>query len=58
MIMMQANLEELDVGLRMGGRKINNLRYADDTTLLSESKEELLKLVTELAKEKSAQAGL
>ena len=41
----------------MGGRKINNLRYADDTTLLAESKEELLQLVTNV-KEKSAQAGL
>ena len=41
----------------MGGRKINNLRYADDTTLLGESKEELLQLVTNV-KEKSAQAGL
>ena len=40
--MRQANLEELDIGMRMGGRKINNLRYADDTTLLAESKEELL----------------
>ena len=41
----------------MGGRKINNLRYADDTTLLAESNEELLQLVTSV-KEKSAQAGL
>ena len=51
----QANLEELDIGVRIGGRKINNLRYADDTTLLAESKEELLQLVT---KEKSVQARL
>ena len=58
-IMRQANLEELDVGVRMGGRQINNLRYADDTTLLAESKEELLQLVTRLiVKEKSPQAGL
>ena len=55
--MRQANLEELDIGVRMGGRKINNLRSADDTTLLAESKEELLQLVTSV-KEKSAQAGL
>ena len=55
--MRQANLEELDIGVRMGGRKINNLRYADDTTLLAESKEELLQLVTSV-KEKSALAGL
>ena len=55
--MRQANLEELDIRVRMGGRKINNLRYADDTTLLAESKEELLQLVTSV-KEKGAQAGL
>ena len=55
--MRQANLEELDIGVRIGGRKINNLRYADDTTLSAESKEELLQLVTSL-KEKSVQAGL
>ena len=35
--MRQANLDELDLGVRMGGRKINKLRYADDTTLLAES---------------------
>ena len=55
--MRQANLEELDIGVIMGGRKINNLRYADKTTLLAESKEEVLQLVTSV-KEKSAQAGL
>ena len=44
--MRQANLEELDIGVIMGGRKINNLRYADDTTLLSESKVVFLQLVT------------
>ena len=41
----------------MGGRKINNLKYADDTTLIAESKEELLQLVTRV-KQKSAQSGL
>ena len=55
--MRQANLEELDIGVRMGGRKMNNLRYADDTTLLAESKEELLQLLTSVI-ERSAQAGL
>ena len=40
----------------MGGRTINNLRYADDTTLLAESKEELLQLVTSVS-ENSAHAG-
>ncbi len=38
-IMRQTNLEELDIGVRMGGRKINNLKYDEDTTLLAESKE-------------------
>ena len=56
-IMRQANLDKIDIGGRMGGRKINNLRYADDTTLLAESKEELIQLVTSV-REKSAQAGL
>ncbi len=55
--MRQANLEELDIGVRMGGRKINNLRYADNTTLQAESKEKRLQLVTSV-KEKSTQAGL
>ena len=54
---MRQCLEELDIEMRMGGRKINNLRYADDTTLLSESKEELIQLVTSV-KTKSIQAGL
>ena len=49
-IMRPANLEELEIGVRMGGRKINNLRYADDTTLFAESKKELLQLVTNLKK--------
>ena len=40
-IMRQANLDELDIGVRMGGIKINNLRYADDTTLLAESEEDI-----------------
>ena len=56
-IMRQANLVELDIGVKTGGRKINNLRYADDTTLLAESKEELLQMVPSV-KEKIAHAGL
>ena len=56
-IMRQANLDEIDIGVRMGGRKINNMRYADDTALLAESKEEFLQMVTNV-KEKSAQAEL
>ena len=46
----------MDTVVRMGGRKISNLRYADDTTLLAKGKEELLQLVTSV-KENSAQAG-
>ena len=45
------------VGIRMGGRNINNLRYADDTTLMAESKEELKSLLMKM-KEKSEKAGL
>ena len=55
--MRQANLEEIDIGVRTGGRKMNNFRYAGDTTLLAETKEELLQLVTSV-KEKCAQVGL
>ena len=40
-IMRNAGLDELQAGLKIGGRNINNLRYADDTTLMTESKEEL-----------------
>ena len=40
-IMRNARLDELQAGIKRGGRKINNLRYADDTTLMAESEEEL-----------------
>ena len=40
-IMRNAGLEETQAGIKMAGRNINNLRYADDTTLMAESKEEL-----------------
>ena len=40
-IMRNAGLDELQTGIKMGGRSINNLRYADDTTLMAEIKEEL-----------------
>ena len=40
-IMQNAGLDEAQVGIKMAGRKINNLRYADDTTLMAESEEEL-----------------
>ena len=39
--MRNAGLEEAQVGIKIAGRNINNLRYADDTTLMAESKEEL-----------------
>ena len=40
-IMRNAGLEEAQAGIKIAGRNINNLRYADDTTLMAESKEEL-----------------
>ena len=43
--MRNAGLEEAQVGFKIGGRNINNLRYADDTTLMAESKEELKSLL-------------
>ena len=39
--MWNAGLDELQAGIKVGGRNINNLRYADDTTLMAESDEEL-----------------
>ena len=44
-IMRNAGLEEAQAGIRIAGRNINNLRYADDTTLMAESKEELKSLL-------------
>ena len=43
--MRNAELEEAQAGIKIAGRNINNLRYADDTTLTAESKEELKSLV-------------
>ena len=43
-IMRNAGLEETQAGIKIAGRNINNLRYADDTTLMAESKEELKSL--------------
>ena len=40
-IVRNARLDELQAGIKTGGRNINNLRYADDTTLMTESEEEL-----------------
>ena len=55
--MRNAGLGEAQAGIKIAGRNINNLRYADDTTLIAESKEELKSLLMKV-KEKSKQAGL
>ena len=56
-IMRNAGLEEAQAGIKIVGRNINNLRYADDTTLVAESKEELKSHLMKL-KEKSEKTGL
>ena len=55
--MRNAGLDELQAEIKMGGRNINNVRYADDTTLVAESEEELKSLLMRL-KEESERAGL
>ena len=55
--MRNAGLEEAQAGSKIVGRNINNLRYADDTTLTAESKEELKSLLMKV-KEESEKAGL
>ena len=54
-IIRNAGLEEAQAGIKIAGRNINNLRYADDTTLMAESEEELKSL---LVKEESEKVGL
>ena len=56
-IMGNARLDELQAGIKIGGRNINNLRYVDDTTLMAESEEELNSLLIRV-KEESERAGL
>ena len=56
-ILRNAGLEEAQAGIRIAGRNINNLRYADDTTLMAESEEELKKFLMKV-KEESAKVGL
>ena len=56
-IMRNAGLDELHAGIKIGRRNINNLRYADDTTLMAKSKEELKSLLMRMKKE-SKRAGL
>ena len=55
--MRNAGLEEAQAGIKIAGRNINNLRYADDTTLIAESKEELKSFLMKM-KEESEKAGL
>ena len=55
--MRNAGLEEAQAGIKISGRNINNLRYADDTTLMAESEDELKSLLTKV-KEKSEKVGL
>ena len=56
-IMQNAGLDEAQDGIKISGRNINNLRNADDTTLMAESEEELKSLLMKV-KEESAKAGL
>ena len=49
-IMRNAGLEEAQAGIKIAGRNINNLRYADDTTLMAESEEELKSLLMKVKK--------
>ena len=55
--MQNAGLDELQAGIKIAGRNINNLRYADDTTQRAESEEELKSLLTKV-KEESEKPGL
>ena len=56
-IMRNAGLDEAQAGIKIAGRNINNLRYADDTTLMAESEEELKSLLMKV-KEESEKIGL
>ena len=56
-IMRNAGLDEAQAGIKIAGRNINNLRYADDTTLMAESEEKLKRLLMKLKKE-SEKVGL
>ena len=56
-IMRNAGLDEAQAGIKISGRNINNIRYADDTTLMAESEEELKSLLMKV-KEESEKVGL
>ena len=55
--MWNARLDDAQAGINIAGRNINNLRYADDTTLMAENKEELKSLLIKM-KEESEKVGL
>ena len=55
-IMRNTGLEETQAGIKIAGRNINNLRYADDTTLMAESEEELKSLLMKMKKESELKA--
>ena len=55
--MRNAGLEEAQAGIKIPGRNINNLRYADDTTLMAESEDQLISLLMKV-KEESENVGL
>ena len=55
--MLNAGLDEAQAGIKIAGRNINNLRYADDTTLMAESKEKLKNFLMKMKKE-SEKVGL
>ena len=57
-IMRNAGLEEAQVGIKIAGRNINNLRYADDITLMAESEEELKSLLMKVKEESESERGL
>ena len=57
-IMRNAGLEEAQAGVMIAGRNISNLRYADDTTLMAESEEELKSLLMKVKEEESKKVGL
>ena len=56
--MRNTGLEQTQAGIKIAGRNINNLRYADDTTLMTESEEELKSLLIGKVKEESEKVGL
>ena len=51
-------LDEAQAGTKIAGRNVNNLRYADDTTLMAESEQELKSLLMKVKEEESEKAGL